>query len=317
MITVAGIDIGTNTLRLLIAEFSPDGRFNKIHSRRHITRLGEDITKTGRLKGEAMDRSIHVLESFSKDCKDYPIDGVYAVATSAVRDSANGRDFISMIKTKAGLDVDIITGDEEARLTMLGVSSGLNLGGEDIFLMDVGGGSTEFINASGASGRDIHFKISTDIGVVRFTEQYIHSDPPSEEEIKSLESVVEERLRLIPPFKSSMDRTSFIGTAGTVTTLAAIEQGMKIYDPERVNGYRLSKESVDKISRMLIPMTIRKRKDVPGIEEGREDIIAAGALIVRKVMERFGFNEVVVSDNGLREGLVIDLYNRMSHALCN
>lgn len=309
---LAGIDIGTNTLRLLIAGFSPDGRYHKIESGRRITRLGEDVSRTGRLKTEAMERALGVLEGFSEICTEYPIEGTYAAATSAVRDAANGGDFIRMVKAKTGLDVDIISGDEEARLTMLGVSSKLDTGDKEAFLIDIGGGSTEFILAS--KGR-VLFKASTDIGVVRFTEQYIHSDPPGEEEIELLELAIEERLKSISVFDDSrgIDSVSFIGTAGTVTTLAAIEQKMTVYDPCKVNGYRMSKDGIAEIRRMLSHMTIKERKEVPGIEEGREDIIIAGAVVVDKVMEWFGFHEVIVSDSGLREGLVIDLYNRLSH----
>ena len=313
MLTLAGIDIGTNTLRLLIARFSSDGQYYKMESGRHITRLGEDISKTGRLKKEAMDRATGVLEGFSRTCGKYQPDGIYAVATSAVREASNGADFIRMVKTKTGLDVDIISGDEEASLTMLGVSSGLDIEDKDIFLIDIGGGSTEFIFASG--GKILH-KVSTDIGVVRFTEQYLHSDPPEKREIALLETAIEERLKSITAFNdlSRIGGVSFIGTAGTVTTLAAIEQKMTVYDTGKINGYRISKDGIKKIRTMLSNMTIQKRREIPGIENGREDIILTGAIVVDKVMEWFKFSDIVVCDSGLREGLVIDLYNRLSKA---
>lgn len=308
MLTLAGIDIGTNTLRLLIARFSPDGQYSKLESVRHITRLGEDISKKGRLKSNAIYRAVEVLKGFSMICRKYQLDGVYAVATSAVREASNGTDFIRMVKAKSGFDIDVITGDEEARLTMLGVSSGLDIEDKDIFLIDIGGGSTEFVSASDGK---ILSKVSTDIGVVRFTEQYLHSDPPEKGEIELLELAIEERLKSIPKINLSPS-FMFIGTAGTVTTLAAIEQNMTVYDPVRVNGYKISKERVERIRRILTQMTIKDRKNVPGIENGREDIIVTGAIVVDKVMERFGFSEIVVCDNGLREGLVRDLYNRLS-----
>lgn len=313
MLTLAGIDIGTNTLRLLIVRFSPDGRYHKIESGRHITRLGEDISRTGRLKPEPMERTVRVLEGFSEICSKYPLDGTYAVATSAVREASNGADFIRMVKTRTGLDVDIISGDEEARLTLLGVASGLDIEDKDIFLMDIGGGSTEFIAAS--CGK-ILFKVSTDIGVVRFTEQYILSDPPEKRELALLEPAIEARLKELPSFgdvdSQRFPKEMFIGTAGTVTTLAAIEQKMAVYDPGKINGYHISKDRIGEIRRTLSDMTIKERKDLPGIENGREDIIITGAVVVDKVMEWFRFPEIVVSDSGLREGLVIDLYNRLS-----
>ncbi len=308
---LAGIDIGTNTLRLLIAEFSSDGVYRKVKSERHITRLGEEISSTGRLKATAMERTLSVLKRFSKICSEYPLNGIYAVATSAVREASNGADFIKKVKTETGLDADVISGDEEARLTMLGISSGLDLKGRDFLLMDIGGGSTEFVFASEGA---IIAKVSTDLGVVRFTERYLKSDPPGNNEIEELEAAIDERLNTMQSFKDLCNNrvAGFVGTAGTVTTLAAVEQKMTVYDPRKVNGYKISKKGIETIRRELLPMASKMRKAVPGIEDGREDLIAAGVVLVDKVMEWFGFNEIIVSDNGLREGLIVDLYNRVS-----
>ena len=308
---LAGIDIGTNTLRLLIEDFSSDGTYRKIKSERHITRLGEEISSTGRLKTTAMDRTMSILKRFSKICSEYPLNGIYAVATSAVREASNGADFIKKVKTETGLDVDVISGDSEARLTMLCISSGLDLKVSDFLLMDIGGGSTEFVFASEGN---IISKVSTDLGVVRFTERYLKSDPPGNNEIETLEAAIDERLNTMVSFKDlcNIRDAGFVGTAGTVTTLAAIEQKMTVYDSRKVNGYKISKKGIEIIRRELLPMASKMRKAVPGIEEGREDLIAAGVVLVDKVMGWFGFNEIIVSDNGLREGLIVDLYNRVS-----
>ena len=317
MLTLAGIDIGTNTLRLLIAEFTPDGSYRKIESNRQVTRLGEEISRTGRLTAGAMERTLAVLEEFSRTCSRYPAAGIYTAATSAVREASNGADFVRMVKERAGLDVQVISGDEEARLTMLGVSSGLDIEGKDVLLMDIGGGSTEFVSVSKG---EISFKVSTDIGVVRFTEQYIHSDPPESGEIEALESAIKERLKGLESSTFSKGglrgiwgrQGGLIGTAGTVTTLAAIEQKMTVYDPDKVNGCRIRRDRIQEMRRMLSRMKMKEREQVPGIEKGREDIIIAGAVVVDEVMEWFGFGEIVISDSGLREGLVIDLYHRLS-----
>ncbi len=304
---LAGIDIGTNTLRLLIVEFSGDGIYRKVDSGRYITRLGEGLSDTGRLKDEAMERALRVLKGFADKCSENDVDGIYAVATSAVREAVNGRDFIQEVKNKTGIDVDIISGDEEARITMLGVYPGLEITCKDVLMMDIGGGSTEFMLVSKG---EIIFTVSTDIGVVRFTEQYIKSDPPVEQELELLGRVIEDRLNKVALRKG--DRSvEFIGTAGTVTTLAAIDQMMRIYDSEKINGYRIKRDDVQKILMMMSSMTNKDRKELPGVEEGREDIIVAGAMVVYKVMEWFGFDEMTVSDAGLREGLVADLYNRL------
>jgi exopolyphosphatase/guanosine-5'-triphosphate,3'-diphosphate pyrophosphatase len=307
---LAGIDIGTNTLRLLIAEFSEDGIYRKVDSGRYITRLGEGLSGTGRLKDEAMERALRVLKGFADKCSENDVDGIYAVATSAVREAVNGRDFIQEVKNKTGIDVNIISGDEEARITMLGVYPGLEITGKDVLMMDIGGGSTEFMLVS--KGGEIIFTVSTDIGVVRFTEQYIKSDPPGEQELELLGKAIEDRLKKVASGKGDLaSGVEFIGTAGTVTTLAAIDQMMRIYDPEKINGYRIKRDGVMKILKMIRGMTNKDRKELPGVEEGREDIILAGAMVVYKVMELFGFDEMTVSDAGLREGLVTDLYKRL------
>ena len=308
----AGIDIGTNTLRLLIAEYSADGKYRTLESGRRIVRLGEGMSSAGRLKDEAMDRVLRVLKEFAARCSENHVDGIYAVATSAVRDAANGPDFISRVRNETGIDVSIISGEEEARLTMLGVSSALDISGHDALLMDIGGGSTELIMVSNG---DIEFRKSTDIGVVRFTEQYIESDPPEAKDLVLLEKAVEDRLMREECFINLRNSgrvpaaVEFIGTAGTVTTLAAIDQRMMVYNPEKVNGYRMSRAGVKNMLNMLSGMTNKERMDLPGIESGREDLIVAGALVTSKVMEWFGFDEMTVCDAGLREGLVEELYH--------
>src|SRR4030067_1466593 len=306
-VKLAGIDIGTNTLRLLIAEYSADGKYRTLESGRRIVRLGEGMSSAGRLKDEAMGRVLHVLKEFAARCSENHVDGIYAVATSAVRDAANGPDFISRVRNETGIDVSIISGEEEARLTMLGVSSALDISGHDALLMDIGGGSTELIMVSNG---DIEFRKSTDIGVVRFTEQYIESDPPEAKDLELLEKAMEDRLMGEECFINLRNSgrvpaaVEFIGTAGTVTTLAAIDQRMMVYDPEKVNGYRMSRDGVKNILNMLASMTNKERMDLPGIDSGREDLIVAGALGRHKGMGWFGFGEMTVCDAGVRGGLV-------------
>ncbi len=312
---LAGIDIGTNTLRLLIVEFSAEGKYRTVDSDRHITRLGEGLSSSGRLKNEAMGRALSVLKGYAGKCSGNRVDSIYAVATSAVREATNGSDFVRTVKDETGLDVNVISGEEEARLTMLGVSSALEISEHDALLMDIGGGSTEFILVSKG---EIEFRKSTEMGVVRFTEQYIKSDPPEMKEMDLVEKAIEGSLLNEGCFVSLRNSgriptgVEFIGTAGTVTTLAAMDQRMRIYDSEKINGYRIKRNGIKDILSMLTEMTNKERMDLPGIEEGREDIIVAGALAAYKVMEWFGFDEMTVSDAGLREGLVADLYHRLS-----
>ena len=311
---LAGIDIGTNTLRLLIAEFSADGKYRTVESGRNITRLGEGVSFAGRLKDEAMDRALCVLKGYADKCSEIHVGGIYAVATSAVREAANGREFLSRVKDETGIEVKVISGEEEARLSMLGVSSALEISGHDVLMMDIGGGSTELIMVSKGN---IEFRKSTDIAVVRFSEKYIKSDPPQRKEMDLLEMAILDHLQREGCFIGLKESgripagIQFIGTAGTVTTLAAIDQMMQVYEPEKINGYRISIGGVNNILIMLAGMTNKERMNLPGVEEGREDLIVAGALTAYKVMEWFGFDEMTVSDAGLREGLVADLYNRL------
>lgn len=312
---LAGIDIGTNTIRLLITEYYGEGKYRTIESDRHIARLGEGISSAGILKDEAVDRVISVLKGYAGKCSDLHVESINAVATSAVREADNGREFISRVKVETGIDVNVISGEEEARLTMLGVSSAIEISGHDVLMMDIGGGSTEFILVSKGN---IVFRKSTNIGVVRFSERYIKSDPPLTKEIKLLEIAIVDHLEKEVSFiglkdsGKSLASIEFIGTAGTVTSLAAIEQKMRVYDPEKINGYRISKGGIKNILNLLAGMTNEERINLPGVEEGREDLIVAGALVTYKVMEWFGFDEMTVSDSGLREGLVADLYNHLS-----
>lgn len=258
-----------------------------------------------------MERTLGVLEEFSETCRRYPVAGIYTAATSAVREASNSAEFVRMVRERAGLDVVVISGDEEARLTLLGVSSGLDMGEKDLLVMDIGGGSTEFVFVSKG---EITFKLSTDIGVVRFTEQYIHSDPPDPGEIEAVELAVKKQLGTLPVFFKNTGSVPeiLIGTAGTITTLAAIDQKMTVYDPEKVNGSHIRRDRIREMREMLFRMKISERVKVPGLDKGREDIIVAGVVVVDEVMEWFGFGEIVVSDSGLREGLVIDLYHRLS-----
>src|SRR3972149_10085106 len=186
-VKLAGIDMGTNTLRLLIAEFSADGKYRTVESGRNITRLGEGVSSAGRLKDEAVERALCVLKGYAGKCSEIHVGGIYAVATSAVRDAANGQEFLSRVMNETGIDVKVISGEEEARLTMLGVSSALDISEHDVLIMDIGGGTTELIMVSRG---DIEFRRSTDIGVVRFTELYIESDPPQMIEMELLDMAI-------------------------------------------------------------------------------------------------------------------------------
>lgn len=305
MSILAGIDIGTNTVRLLIADVKDKYNFREIRSERRITRLGEGLIENGRLMPSAEERTIFVLKEFGEILKGYPVEALTAVATSAVREAENGRKFVERIKVETDFDVEVISGDEEARRTFLGVVAGLNNKNGSLLIMDIGGGSTEFILSKNA---EVLSSISTGLGVVKLTEKFVKSEPLTDKELEGLKNAIEKEIKGLKDSLNSASESAFVGTAGTITTLAAIDQNLTLYNPLCINNYILKKKSVDRIFDNLKSMTIEERLNIPALEKGREDLIIAGTAIVQSVMEEFGFREMTVCDYGLREGIVIDLY---------
>lgn len=309
---LAGIDIGTNTLRLLIAETGP-AVFHEIHSDRRITRLGERLDHTNRLSADARERSLKALADFSAKIKTFPVNGIAAVGTSALRNAANAADFIRDVYEQTGIRINVISGREEARLTLLGVSRALitKLSLESAMVIDIGGGSTEIIWGNVRSPTDI----SLPLGAVYLTERFIQTDPPTEREVDLVREFIRGELGKDPLERNALARCSVLaGTAGTVTTLAAMEQKLPEYLPEKINGYVLAIDAIDRMIAKLVESALQERRDIPGLESGREDIILAGALITQEIMRRFGFTELHVSDWGLREGILFDGYERQKGA---
>lgn len=312
--SLASIDIGTNTFRLLISELNEDGQLRHRVMKREITRLGGGFTATGGLTEDSMARGIAALLAFSKLLREHKVEEVRAVATSVVRESPNGTDFVRRVKEKTGLDVEVIDGDEEALLALKGVLSCITVKTGDALVFDIGGGSTEYILSS--HGNPVYSE-SLKLGVVHAAEAFLHSDPTKEEEIEKVSNHVVEILK---PFLNNLVQNglkkrlpqenkdvTLIGTAGTITTLAAMDQGLESYDPSRINNYILTHERVKRLFNTIFPLTLNERKRLHALEGGREDLIVAGTVIVLKTMEVFGFKELMVSDGGLLEGVLMDM----------
>ena len=306
---LAGIDIGTLTCRILIADISPNMPLKEQRSERRILRLGEGVDLTKRLSQAAMDRVIQCLREWKAVIDTYRVDGCTAVATSAVRDAANRAEFLDRVKREAEFDVEVITGDEEARLTLLGIRSGLPPGVTDMLALDIGGGSTEFI--LDRSGQQPIVR-SIDIGVVRLCERLLHHDPPTEEEIRQAREWIARETKAAVTEMTGYATATFVGTAGTITALAAMAQQLPAYDPVRIHNYRLTLATVQELEQTLLTRKKADRIGLPGLEKNREEVIAAGAIIIRTVMETLGMSSVLVSDLGLREGVLIDLAMRGS-----
>lgn len=305
---LAGIDIGTLTCRLLIADLPPHVPLKELRSERRILRLGEGVDQTKRLSPAAMDRVIHCLCKWKAVIDTYRVDACAVVATSAVRDAGNRAEFLDRVKHEAGFDVEIITGDEEARRTLLGIRSGLPQGVTDMLALDIGGGSTEFILDRPDQAPIVR---SIDIGVVRLCERILRHDPPTSEEIQQARDWVRSETETAVAAMPRSAGVTFVGTAGTVTALAAMAQKLPAYEPARIHNYRLQLETVQQLEQALLSRTKADRVGLPGLEKSREEVIAAGAIIIRTIMEALGEKECLVSDLGLREGVLIELGRRV------
>jgi exopolyphosphatase/guanosine-5'-triphosphate,3'-diphosphate pyrophosphatase len=310
---LAGIDIGTNTLRLLVAEIGPD-LFRELHSNRKITRLGQGLDRAGVLSHEAQQRTLNALIVFADEIRARRAVHVAAIGTSALRDAGNSAEYLATVQRKTGLAIHVITGEEEARLTMLGVARGVSAatrtGGSpsSAFVIDIGGGSTELI---GATPEGAVRSASLPLGAVYLTERFIKHDPPALDEVQRLRNAIKASLERLGTGMTPAPDAVFIGTAGAITTLAAMDQGLAMYEPDKINGYTMTKTTIDTIVEKLGASSLAQRRKIPGLEQGREDIILAGAVVTQEIMEQFGFQTMIVSDWGLREGIVLDLYEKV------
>jgi exopolyphosphatase / guanosine-5'-triphosphate,3'-diphosphate pyrophosphatase len=294
---VAAIDLGTNTARLLIATSNP---YRQLLLKRTITRLGGGFSRESGLSREAVERSLAALTDFAGEIARHGVTRVRAVATSAVRDAVNGRDFCRMVLDQTGINLEIIDGTEEAVLTLAGVESAVDESCGDLVVFDIGGGSTEYTLARDAAPV---FTRSLPLGVVRLTEG------------KSGAAGMEDKIgRELTILKGELERegllerfgaATLIGTAGTATTLAAIQMQMADYDYRRVNNLTLVRRDVEEIYARLLPLAPKERLAIAGLEPGREDLIIAGTLVVLQSMRIFGFPALKVSDSGLLEGLIL------------
>ncbi|MCY4613547.1 MAG: Ppx/GppA phosphatase family protein [Nitrospira sp.] len=280
---VAGIDIGTLTCRLLVAEVSPEaaGPLRAIRSERKILRLGEGVDRTGRLKPEAMSRVTGTIREWKTIIERHGVERYTAVATSAVREAGNREEFLERVRRETAVEVEVIDGEEEARRTFLGIRSGLPDVGE-ILGLDIGGGSTEFI--ASRPGKPL-MMTSIDMGVVRLTERVLRGDPPRAEEIHKAETLIRDLTRKARREIGDVTDLTLVGTAGTITSLAAIAQQLPTYDPSRIQKYVLELPVIRRIERDVFGKMQLGRVGMPGLEAGREGVIAAGVLILRCAME--------------------------------
>ena len=306
MTIIASIDIGSNTARLLILESTGDQKFKLLVSKRSITRLGEGIEAQGKLTEHRMQTTLKVLSRFRQICLENGDPPLFAVATSAVREASNGQEFVRLAKKETGIDIKIITWEEEARLTLEGVYWKIPHENRRVITFDIGGGSTEFILSEGENIKDF---CSTSLGVVKLTEKFITQHPVDEKEYHSLQNHLQYELQKVKNKLSAFLPELLIGTAGTVTTLAALKENIYPYDPEKIHGSTFSRPEAESILDDLKGKSLSQRLLLKPMEPGREDLIIAGTAIVLETMRAFGCEILTVSEYSLREGLILRAMN--------
>ncbi|MGS2614297.1 Ppx/GppA phosphatase family protein [Micromonospora sp. LZ34] len=313
---MAAIDCGTNSIRLLVADLpdpdaGPEAPLVDLSRRMEIVRLGQGVDKTGRLAPEAIERTRVALASYAAEIERLGAERVRMCATSATRDAANAGDFRTMVERTLGVAPEVVTGDEEARLSFTGAVRGLPTDAKEPYLVvDIGGGSTEFVVGTRAGG--VEAAISMDIGCVRMTERHLHGDPPSPDEVTAAQAdiavAVDRALEVVPGRQAA----TLIGLAGSVTTVVATAQGLQAYDPARIHHARVSYEAVAEVTADLLGKTREQRLAIPVMHPGRADVIGAGALVLRVIMERAGMPSVVASEHDILDGIAWSLQASMS-----
>jgi len=300
---VAAIDCGTNSIRLLVADDDPaTGRLADVGRRSRIVRLGQDVDRTGRLAPEAVERVRLALVDYTALCADLGVQRVRMVATSATRDASNREDFRSMVRTVLGVEPEVITGREEAELSFTGALRDLADGTAPPprVVVDVGGGSTELVLGDSDSAWAGH---SMDVGSVRLTERHLHDDPPTAGQVAAAEADIRAALAEAAAEVPVRRGRSLIGVSGSVTTVAGLALGLDAYEPERIHHARIPAGDIRAVTEHLLASTRARRAEHKVINPGRVDVIAAGALILREVVDAVGVEEVVASEYDILDGL--------------
>jgi exopolyphosphatase / guanosine-5'-triphosphate,3'-diphosphate pyrophosphatase len=300
---VAVVDIGTNSTRLLVADVG-DGTVTQLVRESIVTRLGEGVDATGRLADAPMRRVFETLERYRALIDEHDVAATTAVLTSAVRDAANGADFTSSVRERFGLDAHTIDGDEEAALTFAGATSERPRDGRDTVVIDIGGGSTEFV--IGCDG-DVRFHVSTQAGVVRQTERHLHGDPPTADELRALGAEAREIFTRAIPQRLRACVPHAIAVAGTATSSASIELGLEPYDPARVHGHVLTLATCEALLARLSRLTDDERREVAGLHPDRAPTIVAGVALLIEALRAFGLDEVEVSEHDILRGAALRL----------
>ncbi|MEA2484243.1 MAG: exopolyphosphatase / guanosine-5-triphosphate,3-diphosphate pyrophosphatase, partial [Thermoleophilaceae bacterium] len=298
---------GTNTTRVLVADVE-NGCVSELERQTTVTRLGEGVDSTNRLADTAIERVTKVLDGYKAVIDELQPERVIALATSATRDAENGDEFRAMLHDRYGFDARIIPGEEEARLTFLGATARRPQGDGPFVVIDIGGGSTEYV--VGSAGDDPAFRVSTQAGSVRQTERHLHEDPPSEEDLATLQTSIRSIVADAVPTEVRTGVSKGIAVAGTATSLAAIDQQLDPYDPAKVDGYGLLLEACDRMLGELASVPLEERRQTTGLHPDRAPTIIAGAAILVESMKLFELESIEVSEADILHGAALDLVAR-------
>ena len=309
MTRYAAIDCGTNAIRLLVAEIN-DGTIVDIVREMRTVRLGEGIDATGEISAAALDRTLSAVEDYARTIEDMNVGAVRMVATSASRDARNAQEFVVGVRDRLGVAPEVIPGHEEAMLSFIGAVRGLpsNLLTSPVLVADIGGGSTEFVLGDVSDDhQDVVASTSVDIGCVRMTERHLHDDPPTAAQIaatvETINAVLDDAFARVPVG----DVSTFVGLAGSVTTVAALAHNLPVYEASAIHGSVTTAAQVNSVTERLLAMTRAERAELAVMHPGRVDVIAGGALVLREILRRLPVDTVVASETDLLDGIVYSL----------
>ena len=299
------IDIGSNSIKFFVGELAADRTIKTVLDTNDIARLGEGLDSTGAISPEAMERNVASVAAFAKQAKELGADRIVSVGTMALRKASNSAEFVKKVKKTCGIEVQIIPGEEEARLSYLAILSGLPLEKDaDLVVFDTGGGSTEFIYGKGTQ---MVKRFSVNLGAVRITENYLKADPVSPADVQAAIAQIDKEFK---EAGVNGKPAQLVGMGGTVTSMGAVKHKMVKYDPSVIQGSRLTKKDIEEQIEEYSKRTVEQRKELPGLQPKRADVILAGACILKVITDRLGADGLTISDRGLRHGLAFDLFRK-------
>jgi exopolyphosphatase / guanosine-5'-triphosphate,3'-diphosphate pyrophosphatase len=302
---LAAVDVGTNSTRLLVADVDGGRVVAELARETVITRLGKGVDRTGRFDPAALRRTLDVLAGYAAECERLDVTRRRVVATSATRDAANRREFLDGVRQLFGVEAEVLSGEEEAAAAYRGATHDLP-GDQRTLVVDIGGGSTELI----LGRREPEAMLSLDVGCVRLHERHLHGDPPTAAEVAALRADADAQLARVTGVLDPSSAERVVGVAGTITTVTAIGLGLDAYDPRRIHRSALRADEIAAVAGKLAAMTVAERAALPVMAKGREDVIAAGALLLDELVRTFGFPRVIASESDILDGVLLGLATR-------